>query len=67
MYLPRIVSGDDRQLRPRCKFERRVMACLLVPPDGCSRSCQDTSWNEAGAWTPLRPSPAVRSAPVKES
>ena len=67
MYLPKIVSGSDTQKRLRCKFERRVLACLLVPPGGCSCSCQDTSPTVADTPMPPRSSTELPAPPLQES
>jgi hypothetical protein len=66
MYLPKIVSGSAQE-RVRCKFERRLLACLLVPSAGCSRSCQETSPNRADEPMVLGSSTGLRPPRAKES
>jgi hypothetical protein len=62
MYLPKIVIGSDTALPRRCKFENRVLACLLVPPEACSLSCQDSRGLDGPI--ALGPSMGARAIPV---
>ena len=64
MPLPKIVTGSDTR-RLRCKFERRLLPCFLVPPEGCSRSCEDTASDREHGSMAHRSSRGARVPSVK--